>query len=252
MEKLKKPTKPYMIENEITVVLDRLGNLKKEKLKNNKTHYEEIFNRVSNGLIAISASIYAIVLLLAAWTTYISSLSSITKQLAILATLTSVAMAVASLLIIMVLAIADIFKKENSLFSIFKRQSQNDLKNAELINDISPHHLNIAKNLFETKIKRVERRLGILIGGGSLTILTVLKTSWETFDKLDEKGISIWGILTGGYADSWKNLLIYAASVIVTSCVGAALFASLELRKFRYAVEIAELSQILKASETPT
>lgn len=251
MEKLKKTAKPHIIANEVAAVLDRLGNLKKEKLKNNKTHHEEIFNRVSNGLIIISVSIYAVILLLAAWTTYISPLSSTTKQIAILAILTSVTMAVASLLIVTYLAVTDIFKKENSLFSIFKRQSQNDLKNAELINDISPRHLKIAKILFETKIKRVERRLGVLIGGGSLTILTILKTSWETFEKLDEKGISIWKILTGGYADNWTNFLIYAATVIVTSCIVAALFSSLELRKLRYAVEIAELSQMLKAGDTP-
>lgn len=239
---------PHRDTSEIIEILDRLAKLKRAKPKRNqKNFYEEIFSKVSGTLITIAILIYTAIISLAAWSSHIEPISTNTKYIA---AITCALLALVSFIIFVILAVWDLLKKENSLFSIFKNQAQNDLKNAESICDIDPHLLKTARALLETKIKRTERKIGALIGSGSLTILTSLKFSWEALEKLEKNGFSIWQIINGGYAESWPKFAIYAASIIFASCVLGTFFTSLELRKIRYAVEISELSQSLRSDST--
>lgn len=242
---------PHRDTSEIIEILDRLAKLKRAKPKRNqKNFYEEVFSKVSGTLITIAILIYTAIISLAAWSSHIEPISTNTKNIASTAAIICATLALVSFIIFVILAGWDLLKKENSLFSIFKNQAQNDLKNAESICDIDPHLLKTARALLETKIKRTERKIGALIGSGSLTILTSLKFSWEALEKLEKNGFSIWQIINGGYAESWPKFAIYAASIIFSSCVFGTFFASLELRKIRYAVEISELSQSLRSDST--
>lgn len=218
-------------------LLEKLKRLTPYKAPNRKPPITIKLNRTSNILIFLAFFFFAILISLAIWKFTGKPTSEGVEYIAKVAGLTSIFLAVASLLFTLCSAVMEIINYKEWALKEDLERAEIDFLNTGEIRIHEALELNKASKYLDYRVKKLERRTHILI---TLLLLPAIAAVWGVFKA---------PVDTSSISSFWdKNPTLAVAAVLIISALTVIYFIMKEAQSYRYHLYLLELALLEKSN----